>query len=99
MKKILSIIAVAGVVTLTSCGGGGGFEADVKQMAEFGCKAQKLAASAATDPAKAKELADLQKEAEALSKKFEEKYKDKKGDKAMEEKATKIMADVMANCK
>jgi hypothetical protein len=98
MKKILSIIAVAGVITLTSCGGGGGFESDVRKMAEMGCKAQKLAATA-TDPTKAKELADLQKEAEELGKKFEEKYKDKKGDKVMEEKATKIMAEVMANCK
>jgi hypothetical protein len=97
MKKILSIIALAGVITLSSCGGGGEseFEADVRKMAEMTCKKLRLA----TDTTKKDELMSLSKEYEDLQNKMDEKYKDKKDDKAMEAKAEKIMTEVMLKCK
>jgi hypothetical protein len=68
-------------------------------MAELSCKVQKLSAAAATDPAKAKEVEATSKEITDLGASMAEKYKNKLGDKDMAEKAAKIMADVMANCK
>jgi predicted transcriptional regulator len=83
---------------MTSCGGGG-FKADVRKMADYACKGQKLAEAAKTDTTKTKEIESMRKEVEDFAKKMEEKYKDKKDDKVMEEKAEKIMKEVMEKCK
>lgn len=98
-KMILPAAMLAFVISLTSCGGGSSFESDVKKLADFRCKMQKLMAKDQNDEKVKKELEDLQKEAEAFGEKMEEKYKGKEDDKAMEEKAEKIMEEVMAKCK
>lgn len=96
---ILPAAMLAFVISLSSCGGGSSFESDVKKMADFRCKMQKLMAKDQNDEKVKKELEELQKEAEAFGDKMEKKYKGKEDDKAMEEKAEKIMEEVMAKCK
>ncbi len=97
-KMILPAMALALAVSLTSCGGGG-FESDVRKMADYRCKAQQLAKKDQNDEKVKKEMEELSKEAEAFAEKMEKKYESKKDDKAMEEKAEKIMEEVMAKCK
>lgn len=98
-KKLIAPVALAIAVMLSSCGGKSSFEADVRKMANYRCKAQQLMAKEATDEKAKKELDDLRKEMEAYTEKMEEKYKDKKDDKEMEERADKIMQEVMSKCK
>ncbi len=100
MKKNLFLsFAVALMLSLASCGGGGGFEGDVRKMANFNCERQKLEAKDQADPKVQKEVADLEKEMDEYREKMEKKYGDKKDDEKMNAKAQKIMADVMAKCK
>lgn len=63
------------------------------------CKAQLLAAKDQSDEKVKKEMEELQKEMEAYGEKMEKKYKGKENDKALNEKADKIMEEVMAKCK
>jgi hypothetical protein len=99
-KTFISLSVLAAAIFFASCGGGGGFESDVRKMAELRCKAQKLGEKAGTgDEAAKKELEGMQKETMEMATKMMEKYKDKQDDKAMSEKADKIMDEVMAKCK
>jgi hypothetical protein len=95
----LSVIAI--VVSLVSCGGGSGsgLEADVRKMAKYRCDLQKLMAKDQSDPKVQKEMTDIEKDMNDFGNKMEAKYKDKKGDKAMEEKADQIMKEEMSKCK
>jgi hypothetical protein len=69
-------------------------------MADFQCKFKKLSEKIkAGDTLAKKEEEALEKEMIAFSSKMEGKYEDKKDDKTLEEKANKIMTEVMANCK
>lgn len=100
MKKIfLSLMLLIIIWSLSSCESSSSFENDVKKMADFNCKAQKLMAKGPTDEKAKKDLADLRKEIDAYGEKMSEKYKDKKDDKEMEAKAQSIMMEVMKNCK
>ena len=99
-KNFLSIAVLAIVISLSSCGSSSSsFESDVRKMAEYQCKAQKLAATAATDEKAKKELEDLGKEIEKYGAEMEKKYEAKKEDKEMEAKAITIMKEVMDKCK
>jgi hypothetical protein len=76
------------------------FEADVRQLAGYQCKFMKLAEKIkAGDTLAKKDEEALEKELIAFTSKMEEKYKDKKDDKTLDEKANKILTEVMANCK
>jgi hypothetical protein len=100
MKKfILSMAILAFVAGTSSCGSSSSFESDVRKMANYRCKAQQLGAKDQSDEKVKKEMEDLKKEMEDYGSKMEKKYKDKKDDKSMNEKAEKIMEDVMAKCK
>ncbi|NOT52150.1 MAG: hypothetical protein HOP10_12830 [Chitinophagaceae bacterium] len=99
-KNLFSFFALALVISLASCGGkGGGFEGDVRKMANYRCELQKLMAMDQADEKTQKKVADLQKEMGEFADKMGKKYEDKKDDKAMEEKAEKIMDEVMEKCK
>jgi hypothetical protein len=98
-KNFLSMAILAVVVSMSSCGSSSSFESDVRKMANFACKAKQLAAKDRSDEKVKKEMEELQREMEDYGKKMEEKYKKDKDNKAMEEKANKIMEEVMANCK
>lgn len=99
MKKATFAFA-AGLVLLSfaSCSSSS-FESDVKKMAGFMCRAQKVSAKAATDEAAQKELESIEKEAQAFSEKMKEKYKGMESDKAKNEQAEKIINEEMAKCK
>lgn len=98
-KNLFSFLVLAFVVSLASCGGGGGFESDVRKSARYDCQEQKLEEKAETDEKAQKELEDLRKEKEAFEEKMRDKYKDKKDDPKMAERAMKIMQEEMAKCK
>lgn len=98
-KNLFSLFAIAAVISLTSCGGGGGFEGDVRKRANYECQKTKLEAKDQSDPKVAKELEDLEKEINAFDEKMEKKYEKQKDDAKMQEKAGKIYMDVMAKCK
>ncbi|WP_028788945.1 hypothetical protein [Terrimonas ferruginea] len=100
MKKATFAFA-AGLVLLSfaSCSSSSSFESDVKKMAGFMCRAQKVSAKAATDEAAQKELESIEKEAQAFSEKMKEKYKGMENDKAKNEQAEKIINEEMAKCK
>jgi Skp family chaperone for outer membrane proteins len=99
MKKATFAFA-AGLVlfSFASCSSSS-FESDVKKMAGFMCRAQKVSAKAATDEAAQKELESIEKEAQAFSEKMKEKYKGMESDKAKNEQAEKIINEEMAKCK
>jgi hypothetical protein len=100
MKKTLLSLVAATAIILTSCGGGGGYEADARKAGEMACEMQKLTTKAmAGDEDAKKKLEEKGKEMEEFGKKMEEKYKDKKGDKAFEEKGEKIVEEILAKCK
>ncbi|MCX6315829.1 MAG: hypothetical protein NTW29_00950 [Bacteroidetes bacterium] len=98
-KTILPAAIIALSLAFTSCGGGGSFESDVRKMADYRCKMQKLEAKDPTDEKAKKELEDLTKEMEEYGDKMRKKYESKKDDKDMEAKADKIMKEVMDKCK
>lgn len=93
----MAILAV--VVSMSSCGSSSSFEGDVKKFANMRCKAQQLAAKDQTDEKVKKEMEDLQKEMSDYGDKMSKKYEKQKGDKAMDEKADKIMKEIMDKCK
>jgi predicted transcriptional regulator len=99
-KNFLSIAILAIVISLSSCGSSSSsFDSDVRKMADYQCKAQKLAAKDPTDEKVKKEMEELQKEMEAYGEKMRKKYEDKKDDKEMEAKAEAILKEVMEKCK
>jgi hypothetical protein len=96
-KNLFSFLALAFVISLTSCGGGGGgFEGDVRKMANYRCDLQKLMAQESPDT---KKIEDLQKKMGEFADKMSKKYEKDKDNEAMEEKAEKIMDEVMEKCK
>ena len=100
MKKFfLSLMLLVIIWSLSSCKSSSSFENDVKKMADFNCRAQKLMAKDPTDEKARKDLADLRKEMDAYGEIMLEKYKDKKDDKEMETKAQSIMKEEMKKCK
>ena len=98
-KNFLSLIFLVIIWSLLSCKSSSSFENDVKKMADFNCRAQKLMAKDPADEKARKDLAALQKEMDAYGAIMLEKYKDKKDDKEMEAKAQSIMTEVIKNCK
>ena len=98
-KNFLSVTVLTILLSLSSCKSSSSFDSDVRKMADFQCRAQKLKAKDPTDEKAKKELEDLQKEIEIYGNKMEAKYKDKKDDKEMEAKAGVIMKEVMEKCK
>ena len=100
MKKNFLLVAIlAFVLGISSCKSSGGFESDVKKMANLRCKMQQQRAKDQTDEKVKKETDDLEKEMEEYRDKMKTKYADKENDKDMNAKADKIMDDVMAKCK
>jgi hypothetical protein len=98
MKKFsLSIAVLAVVASMASCGSSSSYSSDVKKMAEYMCKMQKL--KAASDEKSVKELADVKKEMDEFDTKMAAKYKDMKKDSASMASAEKIMKEVMEKCK
>ena len=98
-KNFFSLAIIAMVIVLTSCSSKSSFESDVRKMAKYQCEREKLRAKDQNDEKVKKEMEELKKEMNAFGDKMEEKYKDKKDDKAMNEQADKIMEAVMAKCK
>ena len=100
-KNFLSIAVVAAVVALSSCGSksSGSLDKDVRKLADMRCKMQQLAAKDQADEKVQKDIADLRKEMDEYRDEMEKKYGDKKNDKEMNEKADKIMEEVMSKCK
>jgi hypothetical protein len=101
MKKIiLSLAIVTSMVALSSCGGGSGFEADIRKMAQMECDMEKLQKKAdGGDEGAKKELEKMEKEAMEFGMKMMTKYKDKMNDKELDAKADKIQDEVKAACK
>ncbi len=100
MKKIFIAMAfIAMVLAGSSCSSKSSFESDVRKMAKYRCEKQKLEAKDPTDEKVKKQLEDLEKEMDAYGEKMRKKYEDKKDDKAMNDKADKIMEEVMSKCK
>jgi hypothetical protein len=96
----LAILAlVIGTASCSSSSSGGGFESDVRKMADYRCRVQKLEAKDPADEKAKKELEDLRKEMDEYRDKMAEKYKGKENDTAMNNKADKIMDEEMAKCK
>lgn len=98
-RTVLPAAMIALTLAFTACGkGGSGFESDVRKMADYRCKMEKLQAKAGTDESAQKEMTKLMEEMKEFTDKMEKKYADKKNDKEMNEKADKIMDEVMAKC-
>jgi hypothetical protein len=98
MKKIfLSIVVIAVVVSISSCGSSSAFERDVRKKADYMCKMQKLAT--ATDEKSVKKLEEIKKEMDEFNDVMIKKYEDKKSDDASIATAEKIMMEVMEKCK
>ncbi len=98
-KNFFSLAVLAVIIVLSSCSSKSSFDGDVTKMANYRCEKQKLEAKDQSDEKVKKELEDLEKEMDAYGEKMKKKYEDKKDDKDMNEKAGKIMAEVMAKCK
>ncbi len=98
-KNFFSLAILAVIIVLSSCSSKSSFDSDVRKMAEYRCKVQQLEAKDPSDQKAQKELEDVKKEMDAYREKMSKKYEDKKDDKAMNEKAGKIMDEVMAKCK
>lgn len=98
-KKFFSLAVVAVIIALSSCSSKSSFEGDVRKMANYRCEKQKLQAKDPSDEKVKKDLEDLEKKMDAYGNEMKEKYKGKEDDKAMNEKADKIMEEVMAKCK
>lgn len=98
-KNFFSLAVLAVIIVLSSCSSKSSFDGDVRKMANYRCEKQKLEAKDQSDEKVKKELEDLEKEIDAYGEKMKKKYEDKKDDKAMNEKADKIMDEVMAKCK
>lgn len=98
-KNLFSLFAIAAVISLASCGGGGGFEGDVRKRANYECQMKKLEAKDQSDAKVQKEVEDLQKEIDAFDEKMEKKYEKQKDDEKMSAKAGKIYMEVMEKCK
>ena len=100
MKKNLPFLAImALIIGSSSCSSKSSFENDVRKMANYRCERQKLEAKDQADEKVKKEIEDLKKEMEDYGNKMEKKYEKDKDNKAMEEKANKIIDEVMAKCK
>lgn len=97
LRKMLVGPAVLVALLVTSCGAKSGFESDVRTMAKHRCELQKLMTK--EGEAAEAEIEKKQQEMEAFAEEMEKKYKDKEGDKEMEEQAEKIMKDEMMKCK
>jgi peptidoglycan hydrolase CwlO-like protein len=98
-KNFFSLAVVAVIIVLSSCSSKSSFEADVRKMANYRCDKQKLEAKDQSDEKVKKELEELEKEMDAYGDKMKKKYENNKDDKAMNEKAGKIMEEVMGKCK
>lgn len=98
-RTLLPAAAIAVLLAITSCGGGGSLESDVRKMADYRCKIQKLMAKDPSDEKAKKEVEELSKEMEAFGEKMSKKYESKKDDKEMDAKAEAIMKEVMDKCK
>lgn len=98
-KNFFSLAVLALIFVLSSCSSKSSFESDVRKMADYRCKMQQLKAKDPSDEKVKKELEVLEKEMDTYGEKMEKKYKDKKDDKEMNDKAEKIMDEVMAKCK
>jgi peptidoglycan hydrolase CwlO-like protein len=98
-KNFFSLAVLAVVIVISSCSSKSSFESDVRKMANYRCEKQKLEAKDQSDEKVKKDLEELKTKVEAYGNEMEAKYKDKKDDKDMNEKANKIMDEVMAKCK
>jgi TPP-dependent 2-oxoacid decarboxylase len=98
-KNFFSLAVLAGIIVLSSCSSKSSFESDVRKMANYRCEKEKLRAKDQSDEKVKKDLEDLEKKMDAYGNEMEVKYKDKKDDKALNEKADKIMEEVMSKCK
>jgi Skp family chaperone for outer membrane proteins len=98
-KNYFSLVVLASIIVLSSCSSKSSFDSDVRKMADYRCKVQQLEAKDPSDQKVQKELEDVKKEMSAYREKMSKKYEDKKDDKAMNEKANKIMDEVMSKCK
>ena len=100
-KNFLPIVILTIVISLIACksSSSASFESDVRKMADYRCKMQTLMAKDPTDEKAKKELEDLKKETEAYREEMTKKYESTKGDTAMNNKANKIMDEVMSKCK
>ena len=98
-KNFFSLAVLTVIIVLSSCSSKSSFENDVRKMAGYRCKVQQLEAKDPSDQKAQKELEDVKKEMDAYRENMSKKYEDKKDDKAMNEKADKIMDEVMAKCK
>lgn len=99
-RTVLPVTIIALTLTIISCGkGGSSFESDIRKVAEYRCKIEKLQSKAATDESAKKEMTQLMDEMRAFAEKVETKYADKKDDKEFNAKADKIMDEVMEKCK
>ena len=101
MKKLSQLAVVALLLGMSSCSSssGGGFESDVRKMADYRCRLQKLMAKDPSDEKAKKETEDVRKEMDEFRDKMAKKYEGKENDKEMNEKADKIMDEEMAKCK
>ena len=98
-KNFFSLAVLAVIIVLSSCSSKSSFESDVTKMANYRCEKQKMEAKDPSDEKVKKEMEDLEKKMDAFGDEMKAKYKGKEDDKAMNEKADKIMEDVMAKCK
>ena len=101
MKKIFLLSVAFGGLLLASCSSSlsSSLEKDVRKMASYKCQLQKLRATENPDAKIAEQTEKLEKEMEEFRTTMQEKYKDKKDDKEMNETADKIMDEEMAKCK
>lgn len=99
MKTRVPYFLIICFVFIVSCSGYPTFEDEMKKIAYYRCELQHLRDIEDPDEELRAKIERLEAEMEEYAQKLEEKYHDDKNNKAIEEKAEKIIDEEMEKCK
>jgi TolA-binding protein len=99
MKKLFTPLIWVLFLSCSSSSSSSAFEADVRKLAELGCRARKLAEKVLNgDDNARKEMEALEKQGRELGQQIDEKYQNHNENEEMKKKFEKITEDVIKQC-